>query len=208
MKCCHWNRAKRIGLSYTFNSYIIVAATVILSSCVTVPLKTEQNRDRLAEAVGFEPNDIAFMNYCIFEEVQESESPKQLKGHRGIVAMTESELCLVDGVLGKAPKNYFFKIPLSEIEGVGGSNGLIQLKHHSRLIVLYLYKWNDLAADGELSQNLYESLILADVPGFESEEQYSFGQMNSPPKLIPFNDREGPYDPYKFPDQYPHGIKN
>ncbi len=200
--------AHKLNIMYLFIRYTIAFAVGLsIASCVTPPLKTEQKRDRLAEAVGFEPDDIAFMNYCIFEEIRESGSGKKLKGHRGIVAVTESELCLVDGVLRKTPKNYFLKIPLSEIVGVSSSNGLMQIKHQDRLIVLFLYHWNDLVADRDLTQELYQSLVLANVPGFETEERYSFTRLQAPPELVPFNDREEPHDPYRFPDQYPHGNK-
>lgn len=208
MKRCLRKEVDNIGPSYAFINYVIVAASVILSSCVTAPLKTEKSRERLAEAMGFEPNEIDIMGYCFFEEIRDSESEMHLKGHRGIVAMTESELCLVDGKLGKAPKDHYLRIPLSQIKGVSSSNGLIQIKHQDRLIVLFLYHWNDLVADHELSQELYQSLILANVPGFETDEHYSFNRFQAPPKLVPYNEREEPHDPYQFPDQYPHEIKN
>ncbi len=181
--------------------YIAIAVTLILSSCVTVPLNTEQNRIRLAESMGIEPKETVIMNYCVFEEVQEAESPKQLIGQRGIVAMTESEFCLMDGELRKAPKNYFFKIALSEIEAVSSSNGLIHVRSQNRLIVLHIYQWNNFVMDHDSTQKLYESLIFANVPGYETDQYYSFTRTKSPPKITPYNERKEPYDPYKFPDQ-------
>lgn len=184
------------------NEFAIVSVFCLaFAGCATQPLKTIQDRDRLAEAIGFKPNEIVFMNYCFFEEVQEHNSEDRLKGKRGIVAMTDSELCLVDGTLRKTPKDYFLKIPLSQIDGASNLDGLIQLKDQDRLIVLFLYNWNDFVPNNELSQKLYESLIFADVPGFEANDYYSFSRFKSPPKLIPYSQRKEPYDPYKFPDQ-------
>lgn len=202
MRKCIWHETSSLGQLYQLVSYpLVIAICLYLAGCVTPPLKTKQTRDRLAEAIGFEPDEIAIMNACFFEEVEESDSKGQLKGYRGIVATTKSELCLVDGVPRKAPANYFLKIPLSQIEGVSRSNGLIQIKHQDRQIVLFLYHWNDLIIDYDLTQTFYESLIFANVPGFNTDEHYSFTRFKSPPKLIPFNDQKEPHDPYRFPDQ-------
>lgn len=169
---------------------LIATISLSIAGCVTAPLKTQQQRERLAEAVGFEPGEIAFMNYCFFEEVQEPDSEKKLKGLRGIVAMTDSELCLIDGVLRKAPKSYFLKIPLSEIEGVNSSYSQIQIKHQGRLFVLFVYNWNDLHPDYNLTNELYGSLIFANVPQFETSNYYSWSRLGSPSNPRPINNQQ------------------
>jgi len=90
-----------------------VAALLIVSGCAKGPLKTAEQRARIAESIGFQSDSPALMYNCFFEEVQGLDSENKIRGIRGIVAMTDTELCLMDGAFQMAPRRHFIKISLS-----------------------------------------------------------------------------------------------
>ncbi len=171
-----------------FIPVLLIGLTV--AGCATLPLKNDRHRQRLAESIDSEPSAITFMNYCFFEEIEAPSDENQLTGVRGIVAMTESEICIMDGVLRNAPKNYFLKIPFSDIEGVNNSGKQVLIKYQDRMIALFLYDWADFVSDPELNLELYQSLVFADVPTFETEERYRFSRLRTPdyPSLNPIGE--------------------
>lgn len=112
--------------AYTFLAYPLLGAMCLVASgCVTSPLKTEIQQDRLAEAMGYHPSEVDFMRLCFFEEVQDGNVEKALKGVRGVIAKTDSEICLMDGAMSMAPTRHLLKFPISEIESVSGYPGQV-----------------------------------------------------------------------------------
>ena len=167
--------------TYTAMHYALIGTIcLVVAGCVTAPLKTQQQRDHLAEAIGFQSSEVTLMSQCFFEEVQELDSEKNLRGIRGIVAMTDSEICLMDGAMRMAPTRHFLKIPISEIEGVSGSSGQVQIRYQDRLFVLVVFNWNDFRPNYILTSKIYESLIAANVPQFETRKYYSWSRLSSP----------------------------
>ncbi len=188
-----------ISLGWTEAVWHVLAGLfcLLLSSCVTSPLKTQSQRDRVAEAMGYSPDEITFMQLCFFEEIQEQGSEKRLKGVRGVIAKTDSEICLMDGAMGLAPTRHFLKIPISEIEGVSGFPGQIQIGYQDRLLVLVVYNWDDFRPNSTLTNDMYKSLIAAKVPHFEAQDHYSWSMLSprrsstlsGPTDYFPHNDK-------------------
>lgn len=172
---------------YSINRYIGLALISLSpAACVTVPLKTQGHKARLAEAIGVEVEAIRFMNYCYFEEIPEPEySDTHLAGRRGIVAITDNAFYLMDGNLNTGPKDYFYIVSFSDITGASSLDRQIQIKNREMLIVLYVYDWNGLIPDADRTQELYQSLVFADVPGFEAEETYTLNHIRPSHEYTP-----------------------
>ncbi len=164
---------------YSAVYYPLVGAVFLaISGCVTSPLKTDVDRDRVAEAMGYHPSEIDLMHLCFFKEIEEPESEKRLKGVRGVVAKSDTEICLMDGAIGLAPRRHFIKIPLSEIEGVGDTPGQVQIKYQDKLFVLVVYNWEDFRPNSSLTNDLRKRLIAANVPHLETQEHYSWSMLS------------------------------
>lgn len=171
---------------YAAMRYALVGTICLIASgCVTSPLRTGNQRDHVAEAMGYHPSEVAFMHLCFFEEVQEPDSEKRLKGVRGVIAKTDSEICLMDGAIGMVPTRHFLKIPISEIESVSGSPTQVQIRYQDRLIVLVAFNWDDFRPNSAFTNQIYRSLIAANVPHFESSEHYSWSMLSYPRRSDP-----------------------
>ncbi len=183
---------------YAVIRYVLAgAACLVFFGCVTSPLKTDVDRDRVAEAMGYHPSEIDFMHLCFFEEIEEPESEKRLKGIRGVVAKTDSEICLMDGAIGLAPRRHFIKIPISEIEGVGDAPGQVQIRYQDKLFVLVVYNWEDFRPNSSLTNDLRKRLIAANVPNFVTQDHYSWSMLYSK-RNSTFN---GPMNPFPHNDK-------
>lgn len=165
---------------------LVASIFLALTGCVTSPLRTELDRYRVAEAMGYHPGEIALMHLCFFEEVEKPDSEGRLKGIRGVVAKTDSEICLMDGAIGLAPRRHFIKIPISEIEGVSGFPGQVQIRHQGRLFALVVYDWEDFRPNEALTNHIYNSLAGSNVPQFESAGHYSWSML-SPQRVRYYN---------------------
>ncbi len=180
------SRMRTISL-YSINRYIWLALiSLSLAACVTPPLKTQGHKERLAESIGVEVEAIRFMNYYYFEEIPEPEySDTHLAGRRGIVAITDDAFYLMDGNLNTGPKDYFYNVPFSDITGASNLDEQIQIKNRETLIALYVYDWNGLIPDADRTQELYQSLVFADVQGFEAEDTYTLNHIRPSDEYTP-----------------------
>ncbi len=159
---------------------MFVGLSLSLAGCFTAPpLRTQAQREQVGKITGFAPDRIEFMNHCFFEEIAEPESDAIGTGKRGMIAVTDTEICIVEGALQNAPKDYSKKIPLSEIVGVYRSYNQVQIQSRDKLIVFFLYHWNDHATDAKRTNEFYETLILKDVPSFESDREYSLSRFTA-----------------------------
>ena len=166
--------------TYTTKRYLWIGLMGLsVSGCATGPLKTAEQRERIVEAIGFQSSGAALMYNCFFEEVQGLDSEKAIRGVRGIVAMTESEICLMDGAFPMAPTRHFIKIPLSEIEGVHGSSAQVQIKYQDRVYALIVFDWETFHPNYSLTQRVFRALITANVPEFRAERNYSWSMIRS-----------------------------
>lgn len=170
--------------TYPIIRYAIIGTICLaVTGCVTTPLKTQHQRDRLVESIGYQPSEVALINHCFFEEVQELNAGKKIRGIRGIVAMTDSEICLMNGVMGIAPTRRLLKIPISEIEGVSRSSEQVQIRYQDKLFVMVVFNWSDFRLNHSLTNKIYESLIAANVPHFEMRRYYSWSMLSSSIRL-------------------------
>ena len=120
------------------------------------------------------------MNYCFFEEISEQRNDEPLEGRRGIIAATDTELCLIEGTLNKASGDKVLKIPYSEISGVNYSLNQIQIKRDDQRFVLFLYYWSDQGTDRKRASEFYQLLASKNVPNFEPEALYSLSRFDHP----------------------------
>lgn len=166
--------------SYTIVRFlVIVSICLMVSSCATGPLNTAEKRSRIAESIGFRSNGPPLMYNCFFEEVQGLDSKKKVRGVRGVVAMTDSEFCLMDGAFPTNPRRHFIKIPLSEIEGVHSSSTQVHVKHQDKLYALVAFDWDDFRANYSQTQRVFRALVAANVPVFQTDRYYSWAMLRS-----------------------------
>ncbi len=152
---------------------------LLVAGCVTAPLKTQDQRNNLIESIGYRPSEVALIDYCFFESIHELNSERRTGGIRGIVVMTDSEICLMDGAMGMVPTKHFLRIPISEIEGVNSSADQVQIRYEDETFVLVAFNWSDFRANLGLTNRIYETLIAANVPEFETSEFYSWSRLSS-----------------------------
>jgi len=156
-----------------------IILTIALCGCgVRPPLKVHRHGERLGVALGFESEEVEFLNRCFFDEV-----PKSYFGKadpvRGIVVLTKTAFFISEGNLNQIHKKRFRKIPIDEIDRVGLSSSQVLIEHGDEVVVLAMYGWNDLNTKPSLASDLFELLVLADVPGFQT------GYRNKLSKSIP-----------------------
>jgi len=152
--------------------------------------------------MGYHPSEVELMALCFFEEIQEPRSEKQLKGVRGIVALTDSEVCLMNGAIGIAPTRHLFKFPISEIESVSGFADQVQIRHQDKLYVMSAFNWEDFRANSALTTHIYRSLVAANVPEFETQEHYSWTMLSS--RRSPYSNSHSHHD--NPPTNYENSI--
>jgi hypothetical protein len=147
--------------------------------CGTGPLRTAEQRERIVVSKGFQSGGPPLTYNCFFEEVEGLDSEKKIRGALGIVAMTDSEFCLMGGAFPTNPRRHFIKIPLSEIEGVHSSSAQVRIKQQDRVYALVVFDWENFRPNYSQTERVCRSLIEANLLEFQTDSVYSWSMLRS-----------------------------
>ena len=134
----------------------------------------------MATELGVDPKAIRFIHHAGFVTVDEFERG-ELSFYRGKVLLTGEELCLLDDEDGSENRQSVYRIPLSEIDGVGAHPTQLQIRHHGKLTILRMYEFSRYTLSPSGADDLQDALVMAyGLPKFQVTETYGLSGKHRP----------------------------
>ena len=146
---------------------IALVTTVAFTACNTATqLTVDTDAVRSATKLGVKAEDIQFLTYTDFSAVTEPEL-KKIIGENGILALTDSQLCL----FVRNSKFFFSKdrltVPYSDMKGIFFQGDQIQLKYRDLMMILEIRDPKTRSADGFKQEELYQRILAQGIPEFD-----------------------------------------
>ena len=156
------------GFGSSIGSLAIVA--LLLSGCVT-PLSTSEHGNTVSEAIGKKDSEIRFVSYGNFAAIP-ADSKDRILLRDGVVTLTDENLYLLLGKLGRLSVGNGVSIPITEIDAIGISvrestqDQQLQIKYGGFLVLVDI-RDNKIRHDREGMQTLYAYLMEDGIPTWE-----------------------------------------
>ena len=154
--------------------FITLALLLFLWGC-SYPLVIQHGgQTQVAPVLGVEESDIRFLRYAFFMNTPPDES---VDTTRGIVALTDSDLFLIEGNLRTMTSSTETRIPISDMEGLFLSDQ-IQLKLGESGMVIWVVT-SDPKLDLPGLDHLHDLLNAEGIPAWQCEQEYALRELRS-----------------------------
>ena len=146
----------------------LILISILLGGCASGELSIEQHSKQYAPALGVEESDIQFLSYCNYSVFWEPKNERAI-GEKGILALTDSKLCLVLRNKKSLISKDLISIPIGEIEGISYLNSQVQLRYRGQLMVLEVMDpfGRRPRPDQQKHLTIFNTLAATGIPVFE-----------------------------------------